>query len=136
MIETEQAFLRAILATPGDSLPRLVYSDWIEEQGRSDAEVSLWRLPRRRRWFGGIGSGIGSIGSSGIGSGSGSIGSIGIGIGSIGSIGIGIGSIGIGIGSGIGSIGSSGIGSGSGSIGIGIGSGISSIQLIPEDINV
>ena len=107
MIETEQAFWLAILSSPGDSLPRLVYSDWLEEQGRSEAEVGIWRLPRRRQWFG-IGSG--SIGSSGLGSGS-------IGSGS-GSIGIGSGSIGIGI----------GIGSSS-SIG-------SSIQLIPEDISV
>jgi uncharacterized protein (TIGR02996 family) len=87
MIETEQAFLRAILASPGDSLPRLVYSDWLEEQGRSEADVMLWRLPRRRRWFGG--SGIG--GGIGCGSGSGGIGGIGGGGGSGSGIGSGIG---------------------------------------------
>jgi uncharacterized protein (TIGR02996 family) len=29
----EDAFLRAILAAPGDASPRLVYADWLEERG-------------------------------------------------------------------------------------------------------
>lgn len=32
----EQAFLDAIIASPGDDLPRLVFADWLEECGRSD----------------------------------------------------------------------------------------------------
>ncbi len=32
----EDAFLRAIQATPNDQLPRLVYADWLEEHGRTD----------------------------------------------------------------------------------------------------
>src|SRR5262245_19590058 len=45
------ALLRAILATPDDDAPRLVYADWLDEQGESDraafirAQVELARLP-------------------------------------------------------------------------------------------
>jgi uncharacterized protein (TIGR02996 family) len=34
----EDAFIRAILDTPGDSAPRLVYADWLEERGDARAE--------------------------------------------------------------------------------------------------
>jgi uncharacterized protein (TIGR02996 family) len=30
----EEAFLRAVVLDPGDDAPRLVYADWLEEQGR------------------------------------------------------------------------------------------------------
>jgi len=36
-MDDETAFLRAILAAPGDPLPRLVYADWLEEQGDADS---------------------------------------------------------------------------------------------------
>src|SRR4051794_533693 len=32
----EQAFLRAICAAPDDDGPRLVYADWLDEQGDAD----------------------------------------------------------------------------------------------------
>jgi uncharacterized protein (TIGR02996 family) len=58
----EIVFIRAILAAPGDHTPRLVYADWLDERGESDAgfraeylrtECQLDSLPskdsRRRR---------------------------------------------------------------------------------------
>src|SRR5262249_53969078 len=50
----DEAFLRAILAAPGDAAPRLVYADWLDEPGgprgaylRAEAErpgsETLWR---------------------------------------------------------------------------------------------
>src|SRR5262245_57550902 len=33
----EDAFLRAILADPSDSAPRLVYADWLEERGGAES---------------------------------------------------------------------------------------------------
>src|SRR5262245_32529246 len=33
----EAAFLRAILADPADDAPRLVYADWLDEQGTPEA---------------------------------------------------------------------------------------------------
>jgi uncharacterized protein (TIGR02996 family) len=51
------AFLRAIIENPDDDAPRLIYADWLEEQGRPDraefirVQVALARLaendPRR-----------------------------------------------------------------------------------------
>lgn len=47
----EAAFLAAIAAAPDDSLPRLVFSDWLEERGDSragwvrDADVWEWMAP-------------------------------------------------------------------------------------------
>jgi uncharacterized protein (TIGR02996 family) len=43
----EQAFLRAVLADPHDSLPRLVYADWLEERG--DPRGEFLRLATRLR---------------------------------------------------------------------------------------
>jgi uncharacterized protein (TIGR02996 family) len=43
----EYAFLRAILADPHDSLPRLVYADWLEERG--DPRGEFLRLATRLR---------------------------------------------------------------------------------------
>jgi uncharacterized protein (TIGR02996 family) len=39
---TEEAFLKAMLAAPLDSSPRLIYADWLDEQGRQD-EAAFWR---------------------------------------------------------------------------------------------
>lgn len=36
------AFLRAIAEAPADPVPRLVYADWLLEQGEDDAEA-FWR---------------------------------------------------------------------------------------------
>jgi uncharacterized protein (TIGR02996 family) len=118
----DAAFRLTIATHPGCDSPRLVYADWLSEQGR-DWESVAWRTMDQPSPMSqllpidyysiGIGSGSGS--GRGIGNGIG----IGIGIGSGRGIGIGI-SIGIGSGSGSGR----GIGSGSGrGIGIGIGSG-------------
>lgn len=41
----EAAFLRAIAAAPGDSAPRLIYADWLDE--REDPRASLVRLNER-----------------------------------------------------------------------------------------
>ena len=30
----DEAFIRTIVDTPGDDLPRLVYADWLDERGR------------------------------------------------------------------------------------------------------
>ncbi|MEO2091899.1 MAG: TIGR02996 domain-containing protein [Gemmataceae bacterium] len=35
-----QALLKAILAAPDDDLPRLVFADWLEENGTSDADAA------------------------------------------------------------------------------------------------
>lgn len=43
----ERAFLRVILADPADSLPRLVYADWLEE--RDDPRGEFLRLATRYR---------------------------------------------------------------------------------------
>lgn len=36
MTPEEQPFLDAIIAEPADDRPRLVFADWLEEQGQSD----------------------------------------------------------------------------------------------------
>src|SRR5262245_31852846 len=33
---TDTAFLRTILADPDDDAPRLIYADWLDEQGEAD----------------------------------------------------------------------------------------------------
>ncbi len=47
---TEEAFLRALLAVPHDDAARLVYADWLEEQGdpRAAALREAWDYPRLR----------------------------------------------------------------------------------------
>ena len=52
----DDAFLTAILESP-DATPRLVYADWLEEQGRTDDAVAQrlqttqpWLGPPRWRW--------------------------------------------------------------------------------------
>jgi uncharacterized protein (TIGR02996 family) len=45
---TEEAFLGDIAADPGNAAVRLIYADWLQEQGRED-ESYAWRwasLPR------------------------------------------------------------------------------------------
>jgi uncharacterized protein (TIGR02996 family) len=48
----EDAFLQAVIATPDDDTPRLVYADWLDEHGQSDraefirVQCELARLPR------------------------------------------------------------------------------------------
>src|SRR5207344_2104774 len=48
---TDAAFLRAILAHPDDDAPRLIYADWLDEQGDADRaefirlQVQLSRMP-------------------------------------------------------------------------------------------
>ena len=48
---TEDPFLAAVLARPGDDAPRLVYADWLDERGESDraeflrADAALSRQP-------------------------------------------------------------------------------------------
>jgi uncharacterized protein (TIGR02996 family) len=38
----EQAFLADIVGNPDDSGPRLVYADWLDEQGRPE-QATFWR---------------------------------------------------------------------------------------------
>jgi uncharacterized protein (TIGR02996 family) len=46
----ERAFLQAIIADPDDDLPRLVYADWLEENGDPDrAEFIRLQIERARR---------------------------------------------------------------------------------------
>jgi uncharacterized protein (TIGR02996 family) len=47
---TEEAFLRGILAAPGDEALRLVYADWLEERGdpRAAPLRMTWDFPRIR----------------------------------------------------------------------------------------
>ena len=33
---TENAFLQAVLADPEDDAPRLIYADWLDEQGEGE----------------------------------------------------------------------------------------------------
>src|SRR5437868_14865571 len=33
---TEEAFIQAIIADPDDDAPRLIYADWLDEQGESE----------------------------------------------------------------------------------------------------
>lgn len=40
----EAAILRAVLASPGDDLPRLAYADWLEETGTDDDRAELIRV--------------------------------------------------------------------------------------------
>jgi uncharacterized protein (TIGR02996 family) len=48
---TDNAFLRSILANPDDDAPRLIYADWLDEQGDADRaefirlQVRLARMP-------------------------------------------------------------------------------------------
>jgi uncharacterized protein (TIGR02996 family) len=44
----DEAFLRAICASPEDDAPRLIYADWLEERGDPRAELLRqdWGLPR------------------------------------------------------------------------------------------
>ena len=44
---TDDAFLAAILATPDDDSPRLIYADWLEERG--DPRGELLRVECRLR---------------------------------------------------------------------------------------
>jgi uncharacterized protein (TIGR02996 family) len=37
-MSTHEAFLQTILAAPGDDTPRLIYADWLEEHGTTEAE--------------------------------------------------------------------------------------------------
>jgi uncharacterized protein (TIGR02996 family) len=46
MSPDEHALLQAIIASPDDDLPRLVYADWLEENDRSEI-AQLIRLDRR-----------------------------------------------------------------------------------------
>jgi uncharacterized protein (TIGR02996 family) len=45
---SDEAFLSAILASPEDDTPRLIYADWLEERGDRRAELLRhdWGLPR------------------------------------------------------------------------------------------
>jgi uncharacterized protein (TIGR02996 family) len=54
---TEQSFLNAIRENPSDEHLRLVYADWLEEQGDERAEflrieAEIWRLSRRSKRYG------------------------------------------------------------------------------------
>lgn len=41
-VTDDEAFIRTILASPGDDAPRLVYADWLEERG--DERGAYFRL--------------------------------------------------------------------------------------------
>ena len=44
----EQAFLRAVIENPDDDAPRLIYADWLDEQGQSErAEFIRVQVERR-----------------------------------------------------------------------------------------
>jgi uncharacterized protein (TIGR02996 family) len=50
-VSDDDPFLRAIIAKPGDDAPRLVYADWLDENGRPEraefirVQLALARLP-------------------------------------------------------------------------------------------
>jgi uncharacterized protein (TIGR02996 family) len=51
MTDDRQAFVRAVLAAPDDPLPRLIFADWLDEQGDPLGElirvrVELAGIPR------------------------------------------------------------------------------------------
>lgn len=54
--DQQSAFIAAIVASPDDDLPRLVYSDWLEEHGQSDraefirVQCELAKVPDHFRW--------------------------------------------------------------------------------------
>jgi uncharacterized protein (TIGR02996 family) len=49
-----EALIRSILTTPADDAPRLVYADWLDEQGRAeDAEFIRVQVELARLGFGG-----------------------------------------------------------------------------------
>ena len=49
-----EALIRSVLATPADDAPRLVYADWLEEQGRpEDAEFVRVQIELARMGFDG-----------------------------------------------------------------------------------
>jgi uncharacterized protein (TIGR02996 family) len=49
-----EALIRSVLATPADDAPRLVYADWLDEQGRAeDAEFIRVQIELARRGYGG-----------------------------------------------------------------------------------
>ena len=41
MVSDDEAFIRAILANPGEDAPRLIYANWLEERG--DLRAGLLR---------------------------------------------------------------------------------------------
>lgn len=48
---TRLAFLRAILSDPGDDLPRLVYADWLDENGEPDRAAYIREGIEYANWF-------------------------------------------------------------------------------------
>jgi uncharacterized protein (TIGR02996 family) len=49
-----EALIRSILAAPADDAPRLVYADWLDEQGRGeDAEFVPLQVELARLWLDG-----------------------------------------------------------------------------------
>lgn len=81
MTSIEWALHAAIAAAPKDESPRLIFSDWLMEQGReiealamrsnpTTAGVPKWRWGYRHSWYGGDGGdgghgGYGGYGGSG-----------------------------------------------------------------------
>jgi len=60
-VTDEESFLAAIKAAPADDAPRLVYADWLDEQGRQDYAAFIRieeRLRNEKRWVARIGSDI------------------------------------------------------------------------------
>ena len=47
MNHEEQSLLRTIVDSPGDRVPRMVYADWLEEQGRAEEAESQRNFPLR-----------------------------------------------------------------------------------------
>ena len=47
MSHEEQSLLRTIIDSPGDSVPRMIYADWLEEQGRSSEAEQQRNFPLR-----------------------------------------------------------------------------------------
>src|SRR5690348_10440338 len=58
----EEAFLASILENPDDDAPRLIYADWLDEQGRHDraefiriqCELATYGEYRCRKWNAGM----------------------------------------------------------------------------------
>jgi uncharacterized protein (TIGR02996 family) len=46
---TDDAFLAAILATPNDAAPRLIYADWLDERGQADSAELIRVCEEMRR---------------------------------------------------------------------------------------
>ncbi|MCA9071686.1 MAG: TIGR02996 domain-containing protein, partial [Planctomycetaceae bacterium] len=47
-MEQHEVFLREIISNPEDPVPRLIYADWLDDQGHPFGEILRrdWEVPR------------------------------------------------------------------------------------------